>query len=202
MIHENRGLNPHIKDVARRMALEGFLAFAVDCAVAGSGGTPADEDKAREMIGALEPAETDRAHAAAAVRVPGAGTRESTGKVGAVGFCWGGGDGRTGWPRPRRTSQAGVPYYGTHAPPRRTCRRSRLPLLLQYAGHRRAHQLPGSPAYRGGAEAARQDATRCIVYDGAQHAFNNDTNPARYNKAAADLAWSRTIAFLKKQLAG
>ena len=195
VIHENRGLNPHIKDVARRMAVEGFLAFAVD-ALSEAGGTPADEDKAREMIGALDRPATVARIAAAVPFL--AGHAESNGKVGAVGFCWGGA--MTNRVAAAGTGlAAGVPYYGSTLPaedvPKIGC-----PLLLQYAGQDERINS-GIPAF----EAALKQhgkSYEMFVYDGAQHAFNNDTNPARYNKAAADLAWSRTIAFLKKQLAG
>jgi carboxymethylenebutenolidase len=194
VIHENRGLNPHIKDVARRMAVEGFLAFAVD-ALSTGGGTPADEDKAREMIGALDRALTLTQIAAAVPFL--AAHAESNGKVGAVGFCWGGA-------MTNRVAAAGtglkaaVPYYGSTLPaedvPKLGC-----PLLLQYAGQDERINA-GIPAF----EAALKQHGKSYelhVYEGAQHAFNNDTNAARYDKAAADLAWGRTIEFLKKQLA-
>ncbi len=192
VIHENRGLNPHIKDVARRMAVEGFLAFAVD-ALSEGGGTPADEDKAREMIGALDRPVTVARMAAAVPFL--AAHAESNGKVGAVGFCWGGA-------MTNRVAAAGtglkaaVPYYGSTLPaedvPKVGCA-----LLLQYAGQDERINA-GIPAY----EAALKQhgkSYEVYVYDGAQHAFNNDTNAARYDKAAAELAWGRTIAFLKKQ---
>jgi len=195
VIHENRGLNPHIKDVARRMAVEGFLTFAVD-ALSEAGGTPEDEDKAREMIGALDRTVTVQRIAAAVPFL--AGHAESNGKVGAVGFCWGGA-------MTNRVAAAGtglaaaVPYYGSTLPaeevPKIGC-----PLLLQYAGQDERINS-GIPAF----EAALKQhgkSYELYLYDGAQHAFNNDTNPARYNKAAADLAWGRTITFLKKQLGG
>jgi carboxymethylenebutenolidase len=194
VIHENRGLNPHIQDVARRVAVEGFLAFAVD-ALSEAGGTPADEDKARELIGALDRSVTAQRIAAAVPFL--AGHAESNGKVGAVGFCWGGA-------MANRVAAAGtglaaaVPYYGSTLPaeevPKLGC-----PLLLQYAGQDERINS-GIPAF----EAALKQhgkSYQLYLYDGAQHAFNNDTNPARYNKAAADLAWGRTITFLKKQLA-
>jgi carboxymethylenebutenolidase len=183
VIHENRGLKPHIKDVARRMAVEGFLAFAVD-ALSEGGGTPADEDKAREMIGALDRTATVARIAAAVPFL--AAHAESNGKVGAVGFCWGG----TGL-------KAGVPYYGSTLPAEDVSKVG-CPLLLQCGGLDERINA-GIPAFEA---ALKQNGKsyEVYVYEGAQHAFNNDTNAARYDKAAADLAWGRTVAFLKKQL--
>jgi carboxymethylenebutenolidase len=195
VIHENRGLNPHIRDVARRFAVDGFLAFAVD-ALSPAGGTPTDEDKAREMIGALDRAETVTRIAAAVPFL--AGHTESNGKVGAVGFCWGGG-------MVNRVAvagtglAAGVAYYGATLPaedvPKLGC-----PLLLHYAGLDERINA-GIPAFEAALKQNGKTYT-LYMYDGAQHAFNNDTNAARYDKAAAGLAWDRTIAFLKQQLGG
>jgi carboxymethylenebutenolidase len=193
VIHENRGLNPHIKDVTRRLAIDGFLALGVD-ALSPLGGTPADEDKAREMIGALNRDETLARYAAA---VPFMATRpESSGKVGTVGFCWGGG-------MANRLAAAGTPlaaavaYYGMTLPPEEVPKIT-APLLLHYAGLDERINA-GVPAFE---EALRKNGKvyELHVYPGANHAFNNDTNAARYDKEAADLAWGRTIAFLKKYL--
>ena len=193
VIHENRGLNPHIEDVTRRLAVDGFLALGVD-ALSPLGGTPADEDKAREMIGTLDRAETLARYAAAVSFL--AAHPESSGKVGAVGFCWGGA-------MANRLAAAGTPlaasvaYYGMPLPaedvPKITA-----PLLLHYAGLDERINA-GVPAYE---EALKKSgkAYEVHMYPGANHAFNNDTNAARYNKEAADLAWGRTIAFLKKHL--
>jgi carboxymethylenebutenolidase len=193
VIHENRGLNPHIKDVARRMAVEGFLAFAVD-ALSEGGGTPADEDKAREMIGALDRTATVARIAAAVPFL--AAHAESNGKVGAVGFCWGGA--MTNRVAAAGTGlKAGVPYYGSTLPAEDVSKVG-CPLLLQYGGLDERINA-GIPAFEA---ALKQNGKsyEVYVYEGAQHAFNNDTNAARYDKAAADLAWGRTVAFLKKQL--
>jgi len=193
VIHENRGLNPHIKDVARRLGIDGFLALGVD-ALSPLGGTPVDEDKAREMIGTLNPDETLARYAAA---VPFLATRpESNGRVGAVGFCWGGG-------MANRLAAAGTPlaaavaYYGMPLPSAQVPGIT-APLLLHYAGLDERINA-GVPAFE---EALRKNnkAYELHMYPGAHHAFNNDTNAARYNKEAADLAWGRTIAFLKKWL--
>ncbi|MDX2437536.1 MAG: dienelactone hydrolase family protein [Acidobacteriota bacterium] len=194
VIHENRGLNPHIQDVARRMAIEGFLAFAPD-ALSPVGGTPAGEDKAREMIYELD-AEATVARMAAAVPFLAAHTA-STGKVGAIGFCWGGGmvnevaAAGTGL-------AAGVPYYGRQLPAKGVPEIS-APLCLQYAGLDKRINA-GIDDYVAALE-ANNKTYEIFIYEGANHAFNNDTNAARYDKAAADLAWGRTVDFLKRYLA-
>jgi carboxymethylenebutenolidase len=193
VIHENRGLNPHIKDVARRMALEGFLAFAPD-ALSPVGGSPADEDRAREMIFELD-GDATLARMVAAVPFL-AYLAESTGKVGAIGFCWGGG--MVNKLAAAGTSlAAGVPYYGRQLPvedvPRITA-----PLCLQYAGlDKRINE--GIDAYVAALK-ANEKSFEIHVYEGANHAFNNDTNEARFDKQAADLAWGRTVEFLKRHL--
>jgi carboxymethylenebutenolidase len=192
VIHENRGLNPHIQDIARRIALEGFLSLAVDM-LSPLGGTPADEDKARDMIGTLNPDETARRIAAA---VPFLERHaESTGKVGAVGFCWGGGMvNRIAVLSP--ALRAGVAYYGLQ-PPANQVPSIRAPLLLHYAGLDQRVNT-GIAAYEAALKANHKRFT-IYIYPNVNHAFNNDTN-SRYDKAAADLAWSRTIAFLKENL--
>ncbi len=193
VIHENRGLNPHIKDVTRRVALEGFLAFAPD-ALAPVGGTPADEDKAREMIYELDAVATVQ-RLAAAVPFLAAHPR-CTGKVGAVGFCWGGGmvnelaAAGTGL-------AAGVPYYGRQLAIERVPEIA-APLCLHYAGLDDRINA-GTEAYVAALKAAEK-SYELYIYEGANHAFNNDTNAARYDKPAADLAWGRTIDFLRKHL--
>ena len=193
VIHENRGLNPHIKDVARRVALEGYLALAVDALSAG-GGTPADEDKARDMIGALDPAAALASYVGAVAFL--AGHAESTGRVGAVGFCWGGAMVNRLAAAGTKLA-AGVAYYGRTLPDADVPKVS-APLLLHYAGQDERVNA-GIPAFRAALDAAGKPY-ELYVYEGAQHAFNNDTNAARYDKAAADLAWGRTLAFLKKHL--
>ncbi|MCX7345557.1 MAG: dienelactone hydrolase family protein [Alphaproteobacteria bacterium] len=193
VIHENRGLNPHIKDVTRRMAKEGFIAFGGDCLTA-KGGTPDDADKARDMIGELkaeEPVSFSQAAVAALARLPG-----SNGKVGAIGFCWGGGQ-VNALAVADASLAAGVAYYGRQAAAA-DVPKIKAPLMLHYAGLDERINA-GIAAY----EAALKDNGKVFelhMYDGANHAFNNDTNEARYDKAAADLAWSRTVAFLRKNL--
>ena len=193
VIHENRGLNPHIKDVARRIALEGFLAFAVDM-LSPLGGTPADEDKGREMIGTLDATETARRIAAAVPFM--AHHAESTGKVGAVGFCWGGGMvNRLAVLSP--DLKAAVAYYGLQ-PPAAQVKSIQAALLLHYAGLDQRIDA-GIPAYEAALKAAHKRFT-IYIYPNVNHAFNNDTS-SRYDQAAAALAWGRTIAFLKQHLA-
>lgn len=194
VIHENRGLNPHIEDVARRLAVEGFLALAPDL-LSPLGGTPSDPDKAVELIGKLDAAETI---ARLAATVPFlAKHAESTGKVGVVGFCWGGG-------MANRLAGAGtslsasVPYYGMQLPAADVPKIS-APLLLHYASL--DQRINAGIADYEAALKANNKMYEMYMYEGANHAFNNDTNPARYNKDAATLAWSRTVNFLKKYLA-
>jgi carboxymethylenebutenolidase len=192
VIHENRGLNPHIQDIARRIALEGFLSLAVDM-LSPLGGTPADEEKARDMIGTLNADET--AHRIAAAVPFLESHAESTGKVGAVGFCWGGGIvNRVAVLAPNL--KAGVIYYGLQVPADQVTA-IRAPLLLQYAGLDQRVNA-GIPAYEAALKAAGKRYT-IHMYPNVNHAFNNDTS-SRYDKSAADLAWSRTLAFLKENL--
>ncbi|RVI75824.1 dienelactone hydrolase family protein [Sinorhizobium meliloti] len=193
VIHENRGLNPHIRDVARRMALEGFVALAPDF-LSPDGGTPDDEDKAREMISALDATETN-ANAVATVSFL-TGHAESTGNVGAIGFCWGGGlVNRLAVNAP--DLKAGVAYYGAQAKAE-DVPKIKAALLLHYAGLDERINA-GIEAYRKALTENGKDVT-IHVYEGANHAFNNDTSAARYNKEAADLAWQRTVEFLKTKL--
>ena len=192
VIHENRGLNPHIKDVARRLALEGFLSLAVDM-LSPLGGTPADEDKGREMIGTLKADET--AHRIAAAVPFLEHHAESTGKVGVVGFCWGGGMvNRVAVLAP--DLKAAVAFYGVQ-PPAAQVPSIHAALLLHYAGLD-SRVNAGIAAYEAALK-ANHKAYTIYVYPNANHGFNNDTS-SRYDKAAADLAWMRTIAFFKANL--
>jgi carboxymethylenebutenolidase len=191
VIHENRGLNPHIKDVARRMAVEGFAVLAVDY-LQGLGGTPEDADKARDMIGTLKPEDIKATSSAALAAVKA--NPASNGKSGAVGFCWGGGAVNDLAVNDSGLS-AGVAYYGRQ-PEAADVPKITAPLLLQYGGldERINARIPAFEA----ALKANNKVYELYVYEGANHAFNNDTNAARYNKDVAELAWSRTVAFLKK----
>jgi len=193
VIHENRGLNAHIEDVARRVALEGFLAMAPD-ALSPLGGTPEDSEKAPALIGQLDKEKTIKNYLAAVKYLKT--NPLSTGKVGVVGFCWGG----------AMTNQvavhspdvvAAVPYYGA-APAPEDVPKIKASLLLHYAGlDERINS--GIPAFEAALKKASVDY-KIYMYEGAQHAFNTDTAPSRYNKEAAQLAWQRTIAFLKEKL--
>jgi carboxymethylenebutenolidase len=193
VIHENRGLNPHIKDVTRRVALEGYLALGVDM-LSPLGGTPPDEDEARTMLGTLDSQETVIRMAAAVPFL--AGHPESTGRVGAVGFCWGGG-------YANRLAAAGtslnasVPYYGSQLPAEEVPKIT-APLCLHYAGL--DERINAGIADYEAALKANNKPYELYMYEGANHAFNNDTNEARYNAEAAKLAWSRTLDFFRRHL--
>jgi carboxymethylenebutenolidase len=192
VIHENRGLVPHIQDVNRRMAREGFISLAPD-ALSPLGGTPEDEDKGRNMIGQLDREETVK-NFVAAVKYLETHPR-STGKVGCTGFCWGGG----------MTNQvavnspdldAAVPYYGATPAPE-DVPKIKAPVMAHYGGEDERINA-GIPAFE---EALKKAGIEyhIFIYEGAGHAFNNDTGP-RYNKEAADLAWERTIGFFRDKL--
>jgi carboxymethylenebutenolidase len=193
VIHENRGLNAHIADVNRRVALEGFLAIAPD-ALSPVGGTPDDENKAVALIGQLDGQSTTRNFLAAVQYLK---THPmSTGKVGVVGFCWGGAmANQLAVNSP--DVKAAVPYYGRQ-PADEDVPKIKASLLLHYAGLDEGINK-GIPAYEAALKKASVDY-KLYMYEGAQHAFNNDTNAARYNKDAAQLAWKRTIDFFKEKL--
>lgn len=193
VIHENRGLNAHIADVTRRLAVEGFLAMAPD-ALSPVGGTPNVESKAIELIGKLDQKSTIGNYVAAVQYLKTHPV--STGKVGVVGFCWGGAmANQTAVNSPDVI--AAVPYYGRQPAPE-DVPKIKASLLLHYAGIDEAINK-GIPAYEAALKRASVDY-KLYMYEGAQHAFNNDTNLPRYNKTAAELAWKRTIAFLTKKL--
>ncbi|SCX04577.1 Carboxymethylenebutenolidase [Agrobacterium sp. DSM 25558] len=193
VIHENRGLNAHIRDVARRMALEGFVALAPDF-LSPQGGTPSDEDKAREMFSGLDMNAT--VANAEATRLWLTKRDGSNGKVGAVGFCWGGGLVNR-FATKSQGLNAGVAYYGAQ-PPAEDVPAIKAPLMLHYGGLDERINA-GIDAYRKALE-SNGKTFEIFVYDGVNHAFNNDTSSARYDKAAADLAWSRTVEFFRKNL--
>jgi carboxymethylenebutenolidase len=194
IIHENRGLQPHIQDVTRRMAKEGFLALAPD-ALSPLGGTPEnDQAKAVTMIGQLDTDKTIK-NLVAAVKYLKTNPL-STGKVGCTGFCWGGG----------MTNQvavnspdldAAVPYYGKQ-PTAEQVAKIKAPIMAHYAGDD-AFINPGIPAFEEALKKEKKEY-QIFMYEGAKHAFNNDSNPERYDEKAAKLAWSRTIAFFKEKL--
>ena len=192
VIHENRGLNPHIEDIARRLALDGFMAFAPD-ALAPLGGYPGDEDKARTLFPQLDAAKTREDFVAATNWLKA--RPDCTGKIGAVGFCWGGAMTMIIATRVPDLAAA-VPFYGT-APTPEEVAKIKAPMLVHYAGNDDRVN-----ATRPGLETALKAANvkyEVFVYDGAQHGFNNDTTP-RFDAAAAKLAWGRTLDFFNKQL--
>lgn len=195
VVHENRGLNPHIEDVTRRLALAGFLALAPD-ALSLQGGTPPDQEQAIAMIKTLDMGQTIENFTAAAAYLKT--NPHATGKVGVVGFCWGGAIANN-LAVHSPDIVAAVPYYGMQ-PASAEVVKIRASLLLHYAElDERINQ--GIPALKA-ALAEHHIDHELYMYPGTQHAFNNDTNPARYNQEAADLAWKRTIDFLTRKLRG
>jgi carboxymethylenebutenolidase len=193
VIHENRGLVPHIEDVTRRVALEGFLAIAPD-ALSPLGGAPEDPEKAPSLIRKLDSQSTIQNYLAAVKYLKAHPL--STGKIGVIGFCWGGAiANQVAVNSP--DVLAVVPYYGRQ-PASEDVPKIKASLLLHYAGLDEGINK-GIPAYEAALKKASIDY-KMYTYEGANHAFNNDTNPARYNKEAAQLAWKRTISFLKEKL--
>jgi carboxymethylenebutenolidase len=192
VIHENRGLNPHIEDIARRVALGDFVAFAPD-ALTPLGGYPGDEDKARELFPKLDGTKTREDFVAAAALLKK--RPECTGKIGAVGFCWGGG--MVNYLATRLSDlAAGVPFYGS-APDTGDVAKIKCPLLIHSAES--DDRINSSwPEFERALKAANVKYER-FLYSGTQHGFNNDTTP-RYDAAAAKLAWERTIAFFNKHV--
>jgi len=192
VVHENRGLNPHIEDIARRIALDNFIAFAPD-ALFTLGGYPGDEDKARELFPKLDQAKVREDFVTAAGILKA--LPEGNGKVGVVGFCYGGGIANFLATRIADLGAA-VPFYGNQ-PKAEEVASIKAPLLIQYAGIDDRINA-GWPAY----EAALKTAGvkyEAHIYPGVQHGFNNDTTP-RYDEAAAKLAWTRTIDFFNAHL--
>ena len=193
VIHENRGLNEHIRDVARRVALAGYRAVAPDMLSPG-GGTPANEDSAREMIGKLDMAKSIND----AVGIVDELAKSSRGgKVGAVGFCWGGGFVNRLAVAAGGKLAAAVPYYGP-APDPSEAPKVQAAMEFHNAGlddRVNATSFPWITALRNAGK-----TVKFFLYDGVNHAFNNDTSAERYDKAAADLAWKRTLAFFKQHL--
>jgi len=194
VIHENRGLNPHLEDVARRFAVEGFLAYAADL-LSLVGGTPPNEDAARDLHPKMNQDDAVTALVAAVSFLKK--HPESTGKIGAVGFCFGG----TMVNRLAVSSpelDAAVAYYGRQVPAAQVPS-IKAPLLLHYAGHDERINAAW-PAYDAALKAAGVPH-QVHFYAGTQHGFHNDTTP-RFDAAAAQLAWQRTLAFFEKHLRG
>lgn len=193
VIHENRGLNPHIEDVTRRAARAGFLAIAPN-ALSPLGGTPASEDEARQLFTKLNAAETQQNFVKAFDYLP---TRKDfNGKAGCVGFCWGGGIANQ-MAVQVPSLKAAVAFYGRQ-PEAADVSRIKAAIQLHYGGLDERINA-GIPAYE---QALKENKIpyEIYIYEGANHAFHNDTAPTRYNEAAAKLAWKRTIDFFKKYL--
>jgi carboxymethylenebutenolidase len=192
VIHENRGLNPHIEDVTRRFALENFIAFAPD-ALFPLGGYPGSEDTAREMFSKLDSTKTREDFVAAVAFLKS--RPQSTGKFGAVGFCWGGG--MVNYLATRLPDlAAGVPFYGS-GPNLEDVPKIKAPLMIQSAEV--DQRINASwPAFEEALKAANVKYERHL-YPGTQHGFHNDTTP-RHDAAAAKLAWERTLAFFNKHV--
>ena len=192
VVHENRGLNPHIEDIARKLALDGFLAFAPD-ALFPLGGYPGDEDKARELFPKLDQAKCRADFIAAAGFLKA--LPESNGKVGTVGFCYGGGIANMLATRIPDLAAA-VPFYGA-APSAEDAAKIKAPLLIHYAEN--DDRINGMwPAYEAALKAAGVKY-EMFKYPGTQHGFNNDTTP-RFDEVQAKIAWQRTVAFFRKNL--
>jgi len=193
VIHENRGLTPHIKDVTKRVALAGFVALGVD-ALSPLGGTPEDENKGRELIGKLDAEKNLQNYlkALAFLRAHPLGN----GKTGCVGFCWGGAMANKLAVNDPQLNAA-VAYYGSQAKAEEVPH-IKASLLLHYGGLDERINA-GIPAYEQALKTNKVDY-QLYVYEGVNHAFNNDTSPTRYNEAAAKLAWQRTIDLFKKKL--
>ncbi len=194
VIHENRGLNPYIEDVARRVAVEGFLALAPD-GLSPAGGYPGNDDDGRELQAKLDQARlrTDMLNSARYLK----SHKSSTGKLGVTGFCWGGGTTNFLAVALGADMHAGVPFYGA-APETAGVPKIKAPLLIQYAeSDPRINEM--WPSYQAALKAAGVPH-QAYIYPGTQHGFHNNSTP-RYNEAAAKLAWERSIAFFKKNLA-
>jgi carboxymethylenebutenolidase len=194
VVHENRGLNPHIEDIARRLALEDFIALAPD-ALTPLGGYPGDEERARELFGGLDPKKTIEDFYAAALYLRN--MPEGAGKIGAIGFCWGGGVVNTLAERLPELAAA-VPFYGV-APDLAKVGAIKAAMQLHFAGDDprvNATWPPFEAALK--AAGVRYEA---FIYPNVQHGFNNDTTP-RFDAAAAKLAWGRSIDFFNRALRG
>jgi carboxymethylenebutenolidase len=193
VVHENRGLNPYIEDVARRLATDGFLAFAPD-GLTSAGGFPGDNEKGGELFAKVDRKKMGEDFVAAALWLKA--RPDSTGKLGVVGFCFGGGVANNLAVRLGDQLQAAVPFYGGQ-PPAAEVAKIKAHMLIQYAGLDKRID-GGWPAFEEALKANHVDYTM-YMYDGVNHGFHNDTTP-RYDEAAAKLAWKRTVEFFKKNL--
>ncbi|MDX9725306.1 MAG: dienelactone hydrolase family protein [Bacteroidales bacterium] len=193
VIHENRGLVPHIQDVTRRMAEEGFLALAPD-ALSPVGGTPEDVSNVGSLFKQLDGEQTTKNFVAAVKYLKT--HPKSNGKVGCTGFCWGGAmTNNVAVNAP--DLDAAVPYYGRQPAPG-DVEKIKAPVMAHYAGNDPGINA-GIPAFEEALKKAGKEY-QIFMYEGASHAFNNDSNPERYNEQAAKLAWGRTVGFFREKL--
>jgi carboxymethylenebutenolidase len=195
VVHENRGLNPYIEDVARRLAVANFIAFAPD-GLTSVGGYPGDDEKGAAAFGKVDKPKMTEDFLAAARWLKS--RPDSSGKIGVVGFCFGGGIANTLAVRMGSELSAAAPFYGAQ-PSAADAAKIKCPLLLHYASLD-TRLTGGWPAYEQALKAAGVTYTG-YVYEGANHGFHNDTTP-RYDEAAAKLAWQRTLDFFNKYLRG
>src|SRR5690242_14501605 len=195
VVHENRGLNPYIEDVARRLATADFMAFAPD-GLTSVGGYPGDNEKGGQLFQQVDKAKMTEDFVAAARWLKG--RPDCTGKIGVVGFCFGGGMANALAVRLGSDLSAAVPFYGAQ-PAAADVAKIKAPLLIHYAGLD-TRINGGWPAYEEALKANHVTYTE-YTYEGANHGFHNDTTP-RYDEAAAKLAWQRTLDFFNKYLSG
>ena len=195
VVHENRGLNPYIEDVARRLGTENFVAFAPD-GLTSVGGYPGNDEQGAQMFGKVDKPKMTEDFIAAARWLKG--REDCTGKIGVVGFCFGGGIANTLAVKMGADLAAAVPFYGAQ-PPASEASKVKAAMMLQYAALD-TRITNGGPAWE---QALKDNHVRyeAFVYEGAQHGFHNDTTP-RYDEAAAKLAWKRTVDFFNKELRG
>jgi carboxymethylenebutenolidase len=193
VIHENRGLNPHIIEVTKRVAAEGFIALGID-ALSPFGGTPADEDKGRELIGKLDPEKNLQNYLLGLEYLRS--RKDGNGKTGCIGFCWGGGmANKLAIADPKLL--ASIAYYGAQGKAE-DAGKIKASLMLHYGGLDERINA-GIPAYETALKQHNIDY-KLFIYEGVNHAFNNDTSPTRYNEAAARLAWKRSIDLFREKL--
>ncbi len=193
VIHENRGLNPHIIEVTKRVAAEGFLALGID-ALSPLGGTPTDEDKGRELIGKLDPEKNLQNYLKGLEYLRN--HKDGNGKTACVGFCWGGGMANKLAVNDPKLNAA-VAYYGVQVKAE-DVPKIKASVMLHYGGLDERINA-GIPAHEAALKQNKVDY-QLFIYEGVNHAFNNDTSPTRYNEAAAKLAWQRTIDLFKAKI--
>jgi len=194
VVHENRGLNPHIEDIARRLAVANFMAFAPD-GLTSVGGYPGDDDKGGQLFGTVDRAKMTEDFVAAAVWLKG--RPDSNGKLGVTGFCYGGGIANTLAVRMGADLAAAVPYYGA-APQAADVPKIKAAVLVHH-GEMDTRLAQAWPAYEAALKAANVPHEG-YIYPGAVHGFNNDATPMRYNEAAAKQSWTRTVDWFNKYL--